>query len=134
MLTGYMFQFHQLGIWKDSSKCELHITKRNIDLLTRYDCDIIFICVYGSVIRNCYKIGDTRPHPLTVNFIPNMRHSLYILSMVSGLGFDSIKQVLLNPEHPEKYMLEMHRIALNYMHVLMVLVYEQLTWNLTAKS
>ena len=93
---------------------QLHVTKRNIDLFARYDCDIIFICVYGSVIKECYKLGGTRPHPLTVNFIPNMRHPLYILSMVSGYGLDIIKQVLLNPEHPEKYMIEMHRIALNY--------------------
>lgn len=91
----------------------LHATKRNIDIFARYDCDIVFICVQGSAIKNCYKLGGTRPAPLTTNYIPNMRHPIYILSLVTGYDLKSIKECLLNPDHPEKYMLEMHRIMIN---------------------
>ncbi|RWS16448.1 pyrroline-5-carboxylate reductase-like protein 1, partial [Dinothrombium tinctorium] len=88
-------------------------TKRNIDIFARYDCDIVFLCVHGGVIQNCYKMGGLRPHPLTVNYIPNMRHPLVILSLISGFDLSQIKAVLLNPEHPDKYILEMHRIMIN---------------------
>jgi pyrroline-5-carboxylate reductase len=91
----------------------LHVSKRNIDIFGKYDCDIVFVAVHGSVIKNCYKLGGQRPAPLTTNFIPNMKHPLYILSLVSGYDLNSIKACLLNPEHPEKYMLEMHRIVIN---------------------
>ncbi|KAK4337137.1 hypothetical protein RND71_043355 [Anisodus tanguticus] len=33
--------------------------------------------------------------------------------MTFGKIFDEIKQTLLNPEHPDKYKLEMHRVMLN---------------------
>ena len=42
-----------------------------------------------------------------------MKHPLYILSLVSGVKLDQIRATLLNPDHPEKYMIEMHRICLN---------------------
>lgn len=90
-----------------------HITKRNYDIFAKYDCDFIFLCFHGSVIKQCYKMGGSRPHPLTTNFIPNMKHPLYILSLVSGVTLDQIRACLLNPEHPEKYMIEMHRICVN---------------------
>lgn len=90
-----------------------HVTKRNIDLFARYDCDIVFLACHGSVISQCYKTGGRRPHPLTVNFIPNMKHPLIILSCVSGFNCKEIKKVLLNPEHPDKYMLQMHRVVVN---------------------
>ena len=89
------------------------MTKRNYDIFGRYDCDIIFLCFHGNVIRNLHKMGGTRPHPLTVNYIPNMRHPIYIMSMISGISLNDIKTCLLNPEHPEKYMLEMHRIMIS---------------------
>ena len=91
----------------------LHITKRNLDIFAKYNCDIVFIAVQGSVIKNCYKQGGTRPFPLTTNFIPNMKKPLYILSLVTGFSLKQIRQCLLNPEHPEKYLLEMHRIMIN---------------------
>jgi len=69
--------------------------------------------VNGSVIQNCYKLGGKRPAALTTNFIPNMKHPFFVLSLISCFELKKIKDVLLNPEHPEKYMLEMHRIALN---------------------
>lgn len=90
-----------------------HVTKRNIDLFARYDCNIVFLACHGAVVAECYKMGGTRPHPLTVNFIPNMKHPLIILSCVSGFNCKQIKKVLLNPEHPHKYMLEMHRVVIN---------------------
>jgi len=90
-----------------------HITKRNYDIFAKYDCDVVFLCFHGSVIKQCYKTGGSRPHPLTTNYIPNMKHPLYVLSLVSGVTLDQIKACLLNPEHPEKYILEMHRICLN---------------------
>ena len=90
-----------------------HVTKRNIDLFARYDCNIVFLACHGAVVAQCYKTGGTRPHPLTVNFIPNMKHPLIILSCVSGFDCKQIKKVLLNPEHPHKYMLEMHRVVVN---------------------
>jgi pyrroline-5-carboxylate reductase len=90
-----------------------HVTKRNYDIFAKYDCDIVFLCFHGSVIKQCYKIGGSRPHPFTTNFIPNQKHPLYVLSLVSGVSLDQIRGCLLNPEHPEKYMLEMHRIMLN---------------------
>lgn len=90
-----------------------HVTKRNIDLFARYDCNIVFLACHGAVVAQCYKMGGTRPHPLTVNFIPNMKHPLIVLSCVSGFDCQQIKKVLLNPEHPHKYMLEMHRVVIN---------------------
>lgn len=90
-----------------------HITKRSYDIFGKYDCDVVFLCFHGNVIKQCYKAGGSRPHPFTTNFIPNMKHPLYVLSLVSGVKLDQIRACLLNPEHPEKYMLEMHRIVLN---------------------
>lgn len=88
-------------------------TNRNIDIFGRYDCDVIFLACHGSVVANCYKLGGTRPHPITVNYIPNMKHPQHVLSLITGFGIDKIKAVLLNPEHPEKYLMEMHRIVVN---------------------
>lgn len=90
-----------------------HITKRNIDIFGRYDCDIIFICVHGAVVRRCFKQGGTRPSALCTNYIPYMRHPLYIISLVSGATVDQIKQTLLNPDHPDKYIVEGHRVMIN---------------------
>lgn len=52
----------------------LKVTKRNLDIFGKFDCDIIFLAVNGSVIRNLYKLGGSRPAPLTTNYIPNMKH------------------------------------------------------------
>lgn len=90
-----------------------HVTKRNIDLFGRYDCDIIFICVHGAVVQRCFKMGGTRPAALCTNYVPYMRHPLYIVSLVSGATIDQIKQTLLNPDHPEKYVIEGHRVMIN---------------------
>lgn len=42
-----------------------------------------------------------------------MKHPIYILSVISGVNLDAIKGCLLNPEHPERYVLEIHRIMVN---------------------
>ena len=89
------------------------VTKRNYDIFGRYDCDIIFLCFHGHVIKNCYKLGGARPHPLTTNYIPHQRHPIYILSMVSGVSLSQIKACLLNPESTNRYVLEIHRIMMN---------------------
>ena len=65
------------------------------------------------MVKYCYKLGGSRPHPITTNYIPNMKHPICILSMVSGVNLEQIKAVLLNPEHPKQYQLEIHRIMLN---------------------
>lgn len=91
----------------------LKITKRNLDIFAKYACDIVFIAVHGSVVRNCYKQGGSRPFPLTTNFIPNMKKPLYVLSLVTGFDCKQIRECLLNPEHPDKYLLEMHRVVIN---------------------
>lgn len=88
-------------------------TKRNIDIFARYDCDIIILCFHGGVVKYCYKLGGMRPHPITTNYIPNMKHAICILSMVSGVNLEQIKAVLLNPEHPKGYILEIHRVMMN---------------------
>jgi pyrroline-5-carboxylate reductase len=88
-------------------------TKRNIDIFARYDCDVVFLCFHGGVVKYCYKLGGIRPHPITTNYIPNMKHAICILSMVSGVNLEQIKAVLLNPEHPKGYILEIHRVMLN---------------------
>src|SRR5690349_5737635 len=54
-----------------------------------------------------------RPIPITLNYVPNMRRPIYILSTVSGVALDDVKKCLLNPEHHDKYILEMHRIMVN---------------------
>lgn len=90
-----------------------HVSKRNIDLFGRYDCDIIFICVHGSVVRKCFKHGGTRPAALCTNYVPYMRHPLYIISLVSGATVDQLKQTLINPDHPGKYLIEQHRVMIN---------------------
>lgn len=46
-------------------------------------------------------------------FYLSSQHPFFVLSLVAGFPLKSIKDVLLNPEHPEKYMLEMHRIVMN---------------------
>lgn len=89
------------------------VSKRNYDIFGRYDCDIIFLCFHGNVIKNCYKLGGVRPHPLTTNYIPHQRHPIYILSMVSGVSLSQIKACLLNPESTNRYVLEIHRIMMN---------------------
>ncbi|KAI2802828.1 hypothetical protein BLOT_006950 [Blomia tropicalis] len=91
----------------------LKATKRNLDIFGRFDCDIVFLAVNGNVILNLYKLGGTRPAPLTTNYIPNMKHPFYVLSMISGYDLKAIRDILLNPEHPEKYMMELHRIMVN---------------------
>uniref|UniRef100_A0A6G1SAG0 Pyrroline-5-carboxylate reductase 3 n=1 Tax=Aceria tosichella TaxID=561515 RepID=A0A6G1SAG0_9ACAR len=90
-----------------------HVSRRNIDLFGRYDCDIIFVCVHGSVVRRCFKTGGTRPAALCTNYIPYMRHPLYIVSLVSGCTVDQLRQTLVNPDHPEKYVIEGHRAMIN---------------------
>lgn len=52
----------------------LKTTKRNLDIFGKFDCEIIFLAVNGSVIRNLYILGGSRPAALTTNFIPNMKH------------------------------------------------------------
>lgn len=91
----------------------LHVSKRNLDIFAKYACDIVFIAVHGSVIRNLYKQGGSRPFPLATNYIPNMKKPLYVLSVVSGFNCKQIRECLLNPEHPDKYLIEMHRIMIN---------------------
>jgi len=91
----------------------LKVTKRNLDIFGKFDCDIVFLAVNGNVIRNLYKLGGIRPAPLTTNFIPNMKHPLYVLSLITGYEVKQIKDVLLNPEHPDKYIIELHRIMIN---------------------
>lgn len=90
-----------------------HASKRLMDVFARYDCDIIFLCFHGSVVKNAIKQGGERPFPICTNYIPNMRHPIYVLSLVSGVKLKEIKDCLLNPEHPDKYVLEMHRIMMN---------------------
>lgn len=89
------------------------VTKRAYDIFAKLDCDVIFIAFHGFVIRQLYKTGGTRPLALTTNYIPNQRHPIYLLSLVGGVPLNDIKNTLLNPDHPEKYKLEMHRIMLN---------------------
>lgn len=90
-----------------------HVTKRNIDIFGRYDCDIIFVCVHGAVVRRCFKTGGSRPAALCTNYVPYMRHPLYIVSLVSGATVDQLKQTLINPDHPDKYVIESHRVMVN---------------------
>jgi len=89
------------------------ITKRSYDLFAKLDCDVVFVAVHGHVIRDLFKAGGTRPLALTTNYIPNQKHPVYLLSLVGGIPVADINTVLLNPEHPEKYKLEAHRIMLN---------------------
>ncbi|XP_046909974.2 pyrroline-5-carboxylate reductase 3 isoform X1 [Dermatophagoides farinae] len=90
------------------------VTKRNYDIFGKMDCDVVFLCIHGNAIRQCYAHGGLRPMALTTNFIPNQRHPLYILSLIGGVTLNDIKKTLLNPDHPDKYQLEMHRIMLNH--------------------
>lgn len=90
-----------------------HVTRRNIDLFGRYDCDIFFIAVHGGVVKRCFKNGGTRPSALCTNYIPYMRHPLYVMSLVSGVTIEQIKQTLVNPDHPGKYQIEGHRVMIN---------------------
>ena len=89
------------------------VTKRAYDIFAKHDCDVIFFAFHGFVIRQLYKTGGTRPMALTTNYIPNQRHPIFMLSLVGGVPLNDIKNTLLNPEHPEKYKIEMHRIMLN---------------------
>lgn len=88
-------------------------TKRNIDLFTRYFCHIIFINVFGGVIRYCYKLGGVKPFPLTISFVPATRHRYYLFSLVSGVSLEEIRDVIFNSDQLDKYQFEMHRVLLN---------------------
>jgi len=89
------------------------VTKRNIDIFGRFDCDIIFVCVHGSVVRKCHQNGGLRPSALCTNYVPYMRHPLYLISLVSGTTVEQLKQTLVNPDHPDKYVIEAHRVMIN---------------------
>lgn len=91
----------------------IKVSKRPYEIFSRYDCDIIFLCFHGKVIKECYSGDPDRPRSFCVNYIPNMKHPLYILSMVSGCTLDEIKACMLNPDHPEKYVIEAHRVMIN---------------------
>ena len=92
----------------------IHTSKRNIDIFGRFDCDIVFICCPPNVIHSLYKIGGTRPAALTTNYIPNMRHPVYIFSLVFGFNIDQIKDCLLNPENPGKYTAKFYRCVISH--------------------
>lgn len=91
----------------------LRTTKRNIDIFGRFDCDIVFLCITPNVIRNLYKMGGTKPAALTTNYIPNMRHPVYVLSMIFGFNLNQLKECLLNPENPNRYMVKFHRCVMS---------------------
>ncbi|XP_054160989.1 pyrroline-5-carboxylate reductase 3-like [Oppia nitens] len=94
----------------------LHITRRNLDIFRDYNCTYIFIAVCGSAIRECFRKAtdnNGRPFPLTYQYIPYARKRQFIFSLVNGFTIKDISQCLLNPEHPEKYLIEMHRIVVS---------------------
>ena len=89
-------------------------TTRMYDIFGHFNCDMIFFCIHGYVVRACFKNGGTRPMALATNYIPNLKHPLYFLSLVGGVTLNEIKQTLLDPEDPEKYRIHfMHRLVLN---------------------
>lgn len=91
----------------------MKVTKRSYDIFGQFDCDIVFLCIHGFVIRSCFKGGGLRPFAFTVNYIPNQKHQLTVLSLIGGVTLDDIKLTMLDPDNPGKYMLAMHRCMLN---------------------
>jgi pyrroline-5-carboxylate reductase len=91
----------------------IHASRKNIDLFGRYDCDIVFVACPGAAITKCHKLGGQRAAPLCGNYIPRQRHQTVVCSLVSNMPIDKIKKVLLNPEYPDKYGIEWHRMAIN---------------------
>lgn len=49
-----------------------HASRRSMDIFARYDCDVVFLCFHGSVIKNCIKQGGSRPFPLCTNFVSSV--------------------------------------------------------------
>ena len=96
-----------------STKYGIMTSTRIYDIFGHFNCEVIFFCVHGFVIRACYKNGGLRPLALATNYIPNMKHPLYLLSLIGGVGMEEIKKTLLDPDDPDKYIVEMHRIVLN---------------------
>ena len=88
-------------------------TTRSYDIFGKFDCDVIFLNMHGFVVRNCFKLGGTRPAPITTNYIPTRRRPIFVLSLIGGIPLTDIKTVLLNPETTNKYKVEMHRVVLN---------------------
>ena len=74
------------------------VTTRSYDLFGRFDCDVVFLCVHGHVVCSCFKMGGTRPSPITTNYILTHRRPIFILSLIGGLPLIDIKMTLLNPE------------------------------------
>ncbi|KAI2803841.1 hypothetical protein RDWZM_001840 [Blomia tropicalis] len=88
-------------------------TKRSYDIFGRFDCDVIFLVTHGFVVKECYKMGGSRPMALTINYIPNQRHPLYLLTMAGGVTTNELKNTLLNPEKPDKYQMSLNRCMVN---------------------
>lgn len=86
---------------------------RAYDIFGKFDCDVIFMAVHGFVVRNCFKLGGTRPLALTTNFIPTRRRAIYVLSLIGGVPLSDLKAVLLNPDSENRYKVAMHRVMLN---------------------
>ncbi|KAI2799271.1 hypothetical protein BLOT_014432 [Blomia tropicalis] len=97
-------RFNQMGVIT---------TTRPYDIFGKFDCDVVFIAVHGYVIRDCYRLGGTRPLALTTNYIPNQRHAIYLLSLTCGCTLNEIKNTLLNPEKPDRYKMALNRIVMN---------------------
>lgn len=89
------------------------VSKRPYDIFGQFDCDIIFLAIHGYVIRACFKGGGTRPFAFTTNYIPNQKHPIYVLSLIGGVPLSDVRVTMLDPENPDKYMIEMHRIMVN---------------------
>ncbi|KAI2806426.1 hypothetical protein RDWZM_006615 [Blomia tropicalis] len=89
------------------------VSTRTYDIFGRFDCDIVFLCVHGFVVRNCFKLGGTRPAPFTTNYIPTRRRPIFILSMIGGVPLSDVRTTLLNPETGHKYKVELNRLVLN---------------------
>ena len=86
---------------------------RAYDIFGKFDCDVVIMAVHGFVIRNCFKLGGSRPLALTTNFIPTRRRAIYVLSLIGGVPLADLKQVLLNPDSEGRYKVAMHRLVLN---------------------
>ena len=86
---------------------------RIYDIFGKFNCDVVFLCLPGYVIKACYRHSGLRPMALATNYLPDFKHPYYFISLIGGVTLDEIRKTLLDPDNPDKYYFYINRVVLN---------------------